>query len=592
MSRENLTFIFVQNAIRAPNLTAALSPLLSNLGARSFRLRFSEFSIRFREYFAKPRSCARHPEERVIDSQFLLEILRTANAKEDFSFVLEAVSRRLEGRVPFDAISVVTVHGPVYRFYSLFVRGVPVLRGETYDQTLQRVCRLRGLDVLACVPNELPLSGSGLAEAARQKRSQFATDLRRSAKWPEDPNLLHYGIVSYVRCPLFVHDELIGGIKFWRRTPTEYSDTEITLLDQAASAISTTLYNRLAFEQIATLSRRLEADNLVLKQDLASSLGSYSMVGVSPSMAELRGSIARVGPTLSTVLICGETGTGKELVARSIHEASTRRDRPLIRVNCAAIPESLLASELFGHERGAFTGAAQRRIGRFELASEATIFLDEVGELPLEVQSTLLRVLQEKEFERLGGSQTLAADVRVIAATNRDLPAEIAAGRFRADLYYRLNVFPLHTTPLRERPEDIPPLVEQLIATLGARLSRRPRALAPGAIETLRAYSWPGNVRELQNVIERAMILNDGEWLSLPALSPITSPSAPLLETALGEIENALRISKGRVSGVMGAAHYLKIPASTLESRIRALGIDKFKFKSTQRSGGSNAVRH
>jgi formate hydrogenlyase transcriptional activator len=297
--------------------------------------------------------------------------------------------------------------------------------------------------------------------------------------------------------------------------------------------------------------------------------------------------IDKVAPTDSTVLITGETGTGKELVARAIHKRSRRARQPFIGVNCAALPASLIESELFGHEKGAFTGAQLRRLGRFELADGGTLFLDEVGELPLETQVTLLRVLQERTIERLGGGQPIRVDVRLLAATNRDLQQAVAAGSFRQDLYYRLNVFPIEVPPLRERREDIPPLTRHFIdryaPTLGKKISR----IDPATMDLFQTYRWSGNVRELQNVVERSLILCDGDTFSaeiaLSTIESLHSYGGSLLESVAAYerelIESALGESRGRVSGDTGAARRLGIPSTTLESRIKALHIDKYRFR-------------
>jgi transcriptional regulator with GAF, ATPase, and Fis domain len=312
------------------------------------------------------------------------------------------------------------------------------------------------------------------------------------------------------------------------------------------------------------------------------------IVGNSPALRTLLARVAKIAPTDSTALITGETGTGKELIARAIHKRSQRSSRAFVNVNCAATPQTLIAAELFGHEKGAFTGAVQRRLGRFELAEGGTIFLDEVGELPMETQITLLRVLQEREFERLGGSHTIRADVRVIAATNRDLQSAIAAGAFRKDLYYRLNVLPIEIPPLRERQEDIPTLIEYFIQRYARKAGKKITTIEKRTLNLLQAYGWPGNVRELQNVIERSVIFCDAEvfavdpsWLSFESSSggqdETITRKYPAEEKAA--IEAALSATGGRVSGPSGAAAQLGIPASTLESKIRALRINKFHYK-------------
>jgi transcriptional regulator with GAF, ATPase, and Fis domain len=313
------------------------------------------------------------------------------------------------------------------------------------------------------------------------------------------------------------------------------------------------------------------------------------IVGSSPPLRAVLSHLSKVAPTDSTVLITGETGTGKELIARAIHKRSPRSARAFVSVNCAAIPASLIASELFGHEKGAFTGALQRRQGRFELADGGTLFLDEVGELPADTQIMLLRVLQEREFERVGGSGPIRVNVRLIAATNRDLPAVVARGTFRADLFYRLNVFPLEVPSLRERRADIPVLVEYFMHRFSQRVGKRIRTLSKETSALLQAYDWPGNIRELQNVIERAVIIADSDtlaiderWLGGRPRGPsivVSPPAAPLATHEQQVIEVALRESKGRVSGPFGAAARLGVPSSTLESKIKALKIDKRRFK-------------
>jgi transcriptional regulator with GAF, ATPase, and Fis domain len=310
------------------------------------------------------------------------------------------------------------------------------------------------------------------------------------------------------------------------------------------------------------------------------------IVGGSPPLQAVLVRVAKVAPTNSTVLITGETGTGKELFARAIHKRSPRSARAFVSVNCSAVPPSLIASELFGHEKGAFTGALQRRLGRFELAEGGTIFLDEIGELPIETQLALLRVLQERELERVGGTQTIRVNVRVIAATNRDLATAIAARAFRKDLFYRLNVFPIEVPPLRERGEDIPLLVEYFIDRYASREGKKIRSVTKRTLDLLAAYDWPGNVRELQNVIERSVIVCETETLSVDESWLVHgNPSsgqqltAELASHEKEMIEAALTESRGRVSGPAGAAARLGVPASTLESKIRTFKISKHRFK-------------
>lgn len=344
-----------------------------------------------------------------------------------------------------------------------------------------------------------------------------------------------------------------------------------------------------AFKQIEKLKDQLYKENIALREEIDRSSMFEEIVGESPAVQAVLTRVAKVAPTDSTVLITGETGTGKELIARAIHRRSSRSERAFVSVNCAAIPQSLISSELFGHEKGAFTGAIQRRLGRFELAEGGTIFLDEVGELPAETQIALLRVIQEREFERIGGNKVIRADVRVIAATNRDLQAAIDAGTFRRDLYYRLNVFPIEMPPLRKRVEDIQLLVEYFIDRYASKAGKRIRRINRETLERLQSYTWPGNIRELQNVIERSVIVCESEtfavdesWLSPPSQETKQPVALPLRMSPSQEketIEAALADAQGQVSGPTGAAAKLGIPASTLDSKIKALKINKYRFK-------------
>src|SRR5437588_862807 len=341
-----------------------------------------------------------------------------------------------------------------------------------------------------------------------------------------------------------------------------------------------------AFGEIRALKDELYKENIVLRHEIGSTSMFEEVLGTSSALQNVLALAAKVAPTDSTVLIAGETGTGKELIARAIHKRSKRGERSFVGVNCAAIPSSLIMSELFGHEKGAFTGAMQRRLGRFELAEGGTLFLDEVGDLPPETQIALLRVLQEREFERVGGTEMLRCDVRVIAATNRDLHSAIAAGSFRSDLFYRLNVFPIELPPLRERKEDIPILVNYFVNRYAQRAGKKIDTIRKKSIEALREYSWPGNVRELQNVIERSLIIVDTNefsvdknWLSHEFQSSRRVEPARRISTEQEQIEAALAQTKGKVSGRQGAAAILGIPASTLESKIRTLRINKHAYK-------------
>lgn len=345
---------------------------------------------------------------------------------------------------------------------------------------------------------------------------------------------------------------------------------------------------RQALDEIRRLQDRLYKENIALREEVDKVSMFEEIVGESPALQAVLGRVAKVAPTDSTVLITGETGTGKELIARAIHKRSARAARAFVSVNCAAIPGTLIASELFGHEKGAFTGALQRRLGRFELAEGGTIFLDEVGELPAETEVALLRVLQEREFERVGGQHPIRADVRVITATNRDLKGAIALGAFRKDLFYRLNVFPIEIPPLRQRAEDIPTLVEYFIHRYSKKAGKKIGTIEKQTMELLASYAWPGNIRELQNVIERSVIVCETDLFSVdPSWLSVESPVVRGENGSAGRksvdereaIEVALAASGGRVAGPSGAAARLGIPASTLESKIRSLKINKYRFK-------------
>ena len=335
-------------------------------------------------------------------------------------------------------------------------------------------------------------------------------------------------------------------------------------------------------QELSKANKKLAAENTYLKEEIKQQQFTQSIITKNKTFQEKLALIQRVGPTNSTVLIRGETGTGKELMARAIHDASPRKDKVLIKVNCAALPANLIESELFGHERGAFTGATQKRIGRFELADGGSIFLDEIGELPIDLQPKLLRALQEGTIDRVGGTQTINVNVRIIAATNRNLEEEITNGNFREDLFYRLNVFPIYCPPLRERKEDIELLVNHFLKKHEAKTGRKITSICPNTLARLYKYNFPGNIRELENLIERFMIISNGDCLELSGWLPVQKdlPSSDdhfltMEEMERHHIKNALRLSKGKVFGVDGAAERLGMNGKTLDSRLRKLGINK-----------------
>jgi formate hydrogenlyase transcriptional activator len=438
----------------------------------------------------------------------------------------------------------------------------------------------------------------------RRQQALLRRDLGRERQYPAEDMAYRDGVRSYVVVPLIVRDRSIGTLAVASTTPERYSAEDAKFLQEVANQVALAVENMKAYEEIATLKARLERENVYLQEEIRRDHNFVEMVGNSPALLAALRRVEQVAATDSTVLISGETGTGKELIARAIHSRSSRRERPLVKVNCAAISAGLVESELFGHVKGAFTGAIERRVGRFELADRGTIFLDEVGELPPETQVKLLRVLQEQEFEPVGSSRTVHVDVRVIAATNRDLEDAVHAGRFRADLFYRLNVFPLAVPPLRERRADIPQLAMFFLSQCAKKFGRRIDTIAPATVDRLVQYPWPGNIRELQNVIERATVLCEGLELELdqdlvptmagtsagsasPKLpsqpAPTTGPpsgEAPSRLLTLEEMERAhieavLEQTGGLIEGPNGAARVLAIHPNTLRSRMEKLGVKR-----------------
>jgi transcriptional regulator with GAF, ATPase, and Fis domain len=415
-----------------------------------------------------------------------------------------------------------------------------------------------------------------IGQIAETGEALCTNDLAGDPRIVDKPWVEAHGLRGFAGYPLVFRGELLGVLAVFAPHPftaSEFRDLQI-FADQAATA----LRNAQLFAEIGALNERLSLENAYLQEELRSESGFEEIIGASAPLKAMLREVRQVAPTEATVLLTGETGTGKELVARAVHALSPRRARTLVKVNCGAIPAGLVESELFGHERGAFTGALQRRIGRFELADGGTIFLDEIGELPLDAQVKLLRVLQEGEFERVGGTGSIRVDVRVIAATNRDLAVEVTEGRFRADLYYRLNVVPIRVPPLRERRGDIPLLVRHFLALYQRRFAKPLRGVAPDGLARLEQYPWPGNVRELQNVLERAAVLSTGSLIEIPELlrPGATSAAANFLTLDDAErvhIREALRRTSGVIHGPNGAAALLAIKPTTLRSRIERLGI-------------------
>ncbi|WP_375435851.1 sigma 54-interacting transcriptional regulator [uncultured Hymenobacter sp.] len=394
----------------------------------------------------------------------------------------------------------------------------------------------------------------------------------------------HHGTRSMLGVPLWVEHDHMAVLVLASRNPDNFTTADLELMKSLVPQITLAMQNLFAFEQIEALRAQLEQEKTYLIDEINTTAKFEDFIGTSAVMQQVQNRIRQVASTDTTVLVQGETGTGKELVARALHNLSPRKSRALIKINCAALPAQLIESELFGHEKGAFTGAFDRRIGKFELADGGTIFLDEVGELPLDLQAKLLRVLQEKEFERIGGRRVIKTDARVVAASNRVLEDEVAAGRFRADLYYRLDVFPIRLPALRERPDDIEPLMRHFLERFTKQMGKPVRGLRERDLRALRQYNWPGNVRELEHVLEQAVIVSEGPFLEFAGFSatraPVATPDASGSLKTLKELERdhilaALRRTGGRVSGPTGAALLLDINPKTLEARMKKLGIQR-----------------
>jgi formate hydrogenlyase transcriptional activator len=515
----------------------------------------------------------------------VLQAWEAINSERELEGVLAAVAKVLVPVVPFFGVAIIAPEARRGAPWAMHVVGEPKFTGESVDDVAERMRAKYVAHPQMAEKKLIPYPGSELEIIRKVGEPYVCDDLLKKDEWfPHEFKLGAVGIRAYASIPLRARGRGVGLLVFSRRKPDPFTPEQMTILVDVSRAIAVAVANALANEEIARLRDQLEAENVALRDQLNRITKFEEIVGDSPALRRALEAVEQVAATDATVLIYGETGVGKELVARAIHQRSHRAKGPLVKFNCAAIPETLLASELFGHERGAFTGAIERRKGRFEQAHGGTLFLDEIGELPPELQVMLLRVLQEREFERLGGSDPIRVDVRIVAATNRDLMEDVRAGRFRSDLYYRLNVFPLRLPPLRERPEDIPLLAAHFAAKHGERFGRVINRIDRRSMKLLESYHWPGNVRELENVIERAVILSrDGvlriERDAIPHANLTGNLDERLRAQEREAIETALRASRGRVSGPNGAARALGLAPSTLELRIKTLGIDKFKYR-------------
>ena len=492
-------------------------------------------------------------------SQLLLEINNTLVSNLNLRELLSAISHCLNTVMPHDAAAL-----------------------ALYDESIKQL-RLTALDFPAheepCSAGDIiPLEGTPTGSAFTSK-VPIISDYSKS----EDARVISSGLKSGCAAPLLFRDRSLGVLSIKSLRENAFSPEDAELLGQVAKQVAIAVENALAYREIETLKNKLEEEKLYLEEEIRTEYNFEEIIGNSPALKRVLQEVETVADTGSTVLIYGETGTGKELIAHAIHNLSQRRERTLVKVNCAAIPTGLLESELFGHEKGAFTGAIDRRIGRFELANQGTIFLDEVEDIPLELQSKLLRVLQEHEFERLGSSRTLSVSVRVVAATNSDLAELVAEKKFRSDLYYRLNVFPINVPPLRERPEDIPLLVHFFAHKFAQQMKRKIETVPKETMAALMNYHWPGNIRELQNLVERGVILSRGSSLEIPLAelkqtAKATNHNNGSTSLEAVERDHILRIlgeSNWVIGGATGAAARLGVNRTTLNHRLRKLGISR-----------------
>lgn len=499
----------------------------------------------------------------------LLDINNAIITHHDRDTVFDEVTAALGSLVPFDRVNIMLYVAETDGFRP-YTRSGPSVIPEHFRQRV------------------LPREGSLLGYVIDEQRPVIQRFDREDDEHPlrhlEAPIVQEAfrkeGFKISILIPMVTPRGPVGTLNLASKSADQYSDGDGAFLMEVAGQVAIAVENMLAYEEIARLKERLEEENTYLIQEIETGHNFEDLVGQSPTFRQVLQSVETVADTDAGVLVLGETGTGKELVARAVHHLSRRKDKILVRVNCASLPANLIESEMFGHERGAFTGATGRKIGRFEVADGGSLFLDEIGELPLELQSKLLRVLQEGTFERLGGSETIEVDVRIIAATNRNLESAIAEGTFREDLYYRLNVFPIELPPLRERPEDIMPLVRHFVDLYNVKLGREITGIPQPTVKALESYTWPGNVRELENIIERAIIVSRGAQLELGDWFSRESDASSrrLRALSLEDVERdhivkVLESTNWRIGGDRGAAEILGLKRTTLQSRMDKLDI-------------------
>ena len=494
----------------------------------------------------------------------LLDVSQSIVSHRDLRSVFQEVSRSLRSLVPADAIGI-----------ALF----------DHQQKLVRIFSVESEMHLDLPPGKtLPIEATPAPLMMKTGCPFYVPDVEFETRFPVVTEVIRrQGLNAFCMVPLITARGAVGGMNFASVKKDPFSPTDIELMRQVARQVAVAVENALAWQQIEQLNARLVGEKLYLEDELRTQFQFEEIVGQSRALREVLRQVETVAHSDSTVLICGETGTGKELIARAVHDLSRRKERTFVKLNCAAIPGGLLESEMFGHEKGAFTGAISQRIGRFELAHGGTLFLDEVGEIQLELQPKLLRVIQEREFERLGSVRTQRADVRLVAASNRDLRQMVADRQFRDDLFYRLNVFPITIPPLRDRPEDIPLLVSYFTQQCARQARKRITTIPSEAMQVLTRYSWPGNVRELQNLVERAVILSTGEVLEVPLAelkakaSNIVRSGQTLEDAERDHIVRTLQEANWVVAGSHGAAARLGMKRSTLQFRMAKLGISRPK---------------
>jgi formate hydrogenlyase transcriptional activator len=495
----------------------------------------------------------------------LLAVAEAITAHRDLQALFHDLAGRLRQVVRFDYL-ILVLHDPA-------------------NNTMRRHILETSDSSPVAVPGALPVEEGPAGWVWQTQQPLIISDVTADKRWPRFLELVaQFGLRSACELPLTTARQRLGALAFLSKQVAAYDEAEIDFLQLVANQVAVAVENALAFDCIEKLKEKLTREKVYLEEEIRTEHNFDEIVGESAALRRVLKEVERVAPTDSTVLIRGETGTGKELIARALHNLSPRRDRTFVKMNCAAIPTGLLESELFGHEKGAFTGAITQKVGRFELAHQGTLFLDEVGDIPPELQPKLLRVLQEQEFERLGSTRTVRVDVRLVAATNRDLGAMVSNGQFRNDLYYRFNVFPVVLPPLRERRDDIPRLVRHFAQKVARRMGRHIESIPGAAMDALVQYSWPGNIRELENVIERAVILSPGPALQINladldvATPPADGPPPAAVTLADAEREHILGVLRDTgwvLGGPNGAAARLAMKRTTLQSKMKKLNISR-----------------